>query len=202
MTKSLRLGLATLALCSTAAAGTNTTPSGGTSDVNPRRGAPAEVAIETNNWPQFRGPASDGGAVGRPLPLKWSEKENICWKTLIHDFGHSSPVVWGDQVWVTTATRDGKRLYAVCCDRVTGRIVHDTQVFEVEKPEGINSLNTYATPTPVIEEGRIYVHFGTYGTACLDTRNGQKVWDRTDLHCHAHPRPRVVANSVWQSADP
>lgn len=141
--------------------------------------APNEVA----NWPQFRGPAMNGSAVGGDLPLKWSESENIRWKTRIHDSGHSSPVVWGDQVWVTTATEEGNRLFAVCCDRATGRIVYDVEVFRVEKPESINSLNTYATPTPVIEQDRIYVHFGTYGTACLDTRSGQKLWERTDLHC-------------------
>jgi len=138
---------------------------------------------DADNWPQFRGPTSDGRAVGGDLPLKWSEKENIRWKTRIHDCGHSSPVVWGDQVWVTTATEDGKHLFAVCCDRATGRIIHDVEVFEVGKPENINSLNTYATPTPVIEEGRIYVHFGTYGTACLDTASGKKLWERADLHC-------------------
>jgi outer membrane protein assembly factor BamB len=135
------------------------------------------------DWPQFRGPTADGRAVGGDVPLQWSEQENIRWKTRIHDTGHSSPVVWGAQVWVTTATEDGKRLFAVCCDRATGRIVHDVEVFGVEKPDSINSLNTYATPTPVIEEGRIYVHFGTYGTACLDTQNGHKLWERTDLHC-------------------
>ncbi len=136
-----------------------------------------------SNWPQFRGPAADGCAVGGDLPLTWSETENMRWKTLIHDLGHSSPVIWGEQVWVTTGTEDGKRLFAVCCDRASGRIIHDVLVFEVDKPEAINSLNTYATPTAVIEDGRIYVHFGTYGTACLDTANGRKLWERTDLHC-------------------
>lgn len=139
---------------------------------------------EAANWPQFRGPAMDGSAVGGDLPLKWGESENIRWKTRIHDSGHSSPVVWGGQVWVTTATEDGRRLFAVCCDRATGRIVHDIEVFKVDEPESINSLNTYATPTPVIEQDRIYVHFGTYGTACLDTRSGRKLWERTDLHCN------------------
>ena len=141
------------------------------------------LPVKSGNWPQFRGPTGDGRAVGDDLPLQWSEKENICWKTRIHDLGHSSPVVWGEQVWVTTASEDGKRLFAVCCDRATGRIVHDIRVFDVESPESINPLNTYATPTPVIEEGRIYLHFGTYGTACLDTASGQKLWQRTDLHC-------------------
>jgi len=143
----------------------------------------AAAADGVHHWPQFRGPTADGRAVGGDLPLKWSEQENIRWKTLIHDFGHSSPVVWGEQVWVTTASEDGKRLFAVGCDRATGRIVHDVEVFAVEKPQSINTLNTYATPTPVIEEGRIYVHFGTYGTACLDTATGQKLWQRSDLHC-------------------
>lgn len=135
------------------------------------------------DWPQFRGPAADGRAVDGGLPLKWGEQDNIRWKTRLHDVGHSSPVVWGGQVWVTAATADGKRLFAVCCDRASGGVVHDVAVFEVAKPESINTLNTYATPTPVIEEGRIYVHFGTYGTACIDTGNGRKLWERTDLHC-------------------
>ena len=135
------------------------------------------------DWPQFRGPTGYGRAVGGDLPLEWSETQNIRWKTRIHDLGYSSPVVWGGQVWVTTATEDGSRIFAVCCDRATGRIVHDVQVFAVEKPEKIHAMNSYATPTPVIEEGRIYVHFGTYGTACLDTANGNKLWERTDLHC-------------------
>ena len=135
------------------------------------------------NWPQFRGPGADGRAVGGGPPLRWSEQEHIRWKTPIHDFGHSSPVVWGEKVWVTTATKDGKRLFAVACDRTTGKIVHDIPVFAVEQPEKINAQNTYATPTPMIEEGRLYVHYGTYGTACLDTKTGRKLWERLDLHC-------------------
>jgi outer membrane protein assembly factor BamB len=140
-------------------------------------------AARGGNWPQFRGPGADGRAVGGEPPLQWSEQERIRWKTPIHDHGHSSPVVWEDQVWVTTATKDGQRLFAVACDRATGRIVHDIPVFTVAQPEKINAQNTYATPTPVIEAGRLYVHFGTYGTACLDTKTGRKLWERVDLHC-------------------
>ena len=136
------------------------------------------------NWPQFRGPHGNGVSDSKGLPLTWSEKENVVWKTPIHDRGWSSPVVWGDQVWMTTATADGKKMFAVCVDRKTGAIVHDLKLFENEKPEPLgNHTNTYASPTPAVEEGRVYVHFGSYGTACLNTKTGEKLWERRDLPC-------------------
>jgi len=136
------------------------------------------------NWPQFRGPLGDGHCEAKGLPLEWSETRNVQWKTSIHDQGWSSPVIWDDQVWMTTATADGKRLYAVCVDRDTGKIVHDIPVFDVQQPQEIwGNKNGHASPTPVIEAGDVYVHFGTYGTACLDTRTGQTLWARRDLNC-------------------
>jgi outer membrane protein assembly factor BamB len=135
-------------------------------------------------WPQFLGPAGNGASAQADLPLHWSETKNVRWKTAIHDRGHSSPVVWEKQIWLTTATEEGKQLYAVCVDGDSGRVVHDVRVFDVEKPEPIAELNTYASPTPVIEAGRLYVHFGTYGTACLDTATGKTLWSRRDLHCN------------------
>ncbi len=135
-------------------------------------------------WPQFLGPDANGSTPQAGLPLTWSEAKNIRWKIAIHDRGHSSPVTWKKQIWLTTASEDGKQLYALCVDRGSGRIVHDLRVFDVEKPEPIAALNTYASPTPAIEEGRVYVHFGTYGTACLDTATGKTIWSRHDLHCN------------------
>lgn len=84
---------------------------------------------------------------------------------------------------MTTATEDGHRLFAVGVDRASGRILHDVLVFAVEHPQPIAPLNSYASPTPVIEAGRVWVHFGTYGTACLDTASGKVLWSRDDLHC-------------------
>jgi outer membrane protein assembly factor BamB len=136
-----------------------------------------------DNWPQFRGPNSTGQADASGLPLKWSEKENVRWKTAIHDKGWSSPVVWGDQVWMTTALENGKELFAVCVDRASGKVLHDVKVFDVEKPAFCIAFNSYASSTPVVEEGRVYVHFGSAGTACLDTANGKILWQRRDLHC-------------------
>jgi outer membrane protein assembly factor BamB len=136
------------------------------------------------NWPQFRGPHGDNRADDAPLPLTWSERKNIVWKTAIHDKGWSSPVIWGDQVWLTTATADGKQLFALCVDRNSGQVRHDRKVFDVDRPSEVWArYNSFASPTPVVEPGRVYVHFGTYGTACLDANTGATLWQRRDLHC-------------------
>jgi len=135
-------------------------------------------------WPAFRGPTGDGhAAASADPPVTWSETTNIRWKTPIHDKGWSSPVVWGDQVWLTTALANGKELFAVCVDRQTGKIIHDIKVFDVEKPQFCHPFNSYASSTPTIEEGRVYVHFGSAGTACLDTASGKVLWTRRDMPC-------------------
>ncbi len=147
-------------------------------------------AQDENHWNQFRGPNGDGKSVAKGLPVEFSNTQNVRWKTAIHDKGWSSPVVWGDQVWLTTAREDGKELFAVCVDLVSGEIIHDIKVFDVAEPQlDWLGLNTHATPTPVVEEGRVYVHFGSYGTACLDTKSGEKLWENRELHCDHRVRP-------------
>jgi outer membrane protein assembly factor BamB len=136
------------------------------------------------NWPEFRGPHGDGHSDATGLPLTWSETENIRWKTPIHGKAWSSPVIWGQQIWLTTATEDGKQLSALCVDRDSGQIVSDRVVFEIEKPQYCIAYNSYASSTPVIEAGRLYVHFGAHGTACLDTETGKMLWSRQDLPCN------------------
>ncbi len=135
------------------------------------------------NWPAWRGPTADGRTDATDLPLHWSETENIAWKTGIHDLGYSTPVVWGDQIWVTTAKEDGTALYAVGIDLNSGKISQDIEVFRPEKPQAINALNSYATPSATLEAGRVYVHYGTFGTACIDTASGEILWRRSDLNC-------------------
>jgi outer membrane protein assembly factor BamB len=156
-----------------------------TRDVASKR--PAKVQ---SHWNQFRGPGGDGRSLAMDLPVEFSETKNVRWKTVIHGKGYSSPVVWGNQVWLTTAREDGRELFALCVDLKSGKIIHDIKVFGVAKPQSAYSyLNSHATPTPVIEAGRIYVHFGSYGTACLDTTNGKKLWERRDFHCDHRVRP-------------
>jgi len=136
-----------------------------------------------NNWPQFRGPNGDGHSNAKGTPVEWSETKNIKWKRPIHDLGWSTPVIWGDQIWLTSATEDGHKFFAVCVDFENGKIIHDILVFTEQNPQHINSLNSYATPSPVIEKGRVYVHYGTFGTACIDTKTGKILWQRRDLNC-------------------
>lgn len=138
-----------------------------------RAGGPA-------NWPQFRGPTGQGIASGANLPVRWSERENVVWKTPLPGVGHSSPVVWADQVWVTAASPDGKVLGALCVDRETGALVHNLTVFEPREVQEIHQDNTYASPTPVIDAGRLYVHYGRYGTACIDTQSAEVLWRNKD----------------------
>ena len=137
---------------------------------------------QEKNWTQFRGGNGNGLADNENIPLKWDESV-IKWKTEIHDKGYSSPVIFGNQIWITTATADGKELYAVCIDFKTGKIIYDIKVFTPGKVESKNSLNTYATPTPCIEKGFVYVHYGSYGTACIKTSDGSIVWKVTDFYC-------------------
>jgi outer membrane protein assembly factor BamB len=157
------------------------------------------------NWPQFRGPDGDGHSDSKGLPLKWSETENVKWKTAIHDRGWSSPVIWGNQIWLTTATKDARKLYALCLDRESGRIEKDLLLYEVESPQFIHEFNSAASPTPIIEEGRVYITFGSPGTACLDTGSGKVLWQRRDLVCNhfrgAGSSPIIYKNLLIMNFD-
>src|SRR4051794_36231599 len=98
----------------------------------------------TDNWPQFRGPLGDGIAHTTGLPLAWSETNHVKWKPPIHGKAWSSPVLWGNQVWLTTATDDGRQLFAVCIDRSTGKILLDRKLFDNPNPEPLgNDVNSY-----------------------------------------------------------
>jgi len=148
------------------------------------------VAVNAEeNWPQFRGPNGDGMSDAKGLPTEWSEKENVKWKTAIHGRAWSSPVVWGNQIWMGTATEDGTYMFGICVDKQSGKIIHDIKLFHNDEPRFCHSLNSYASPTPAIEEGRVYIHFGSYGTACLDTESGKTLWTRRDLPCNHYRGP-------------
>src|SRR5215831_7868027 len=135
-------------------------------------------------WPQFRGPDGNGVSRATGLPLHWSETENVRWKTPIHGKAWSSPVVLAGRVWMTTATPDGKSLFVVAVDEASGRVVFDRKIFDVPQPQYADPFNSYASPTPVIEPGRLYVTFGSAGTAAIDIFSGKVLWTRRDLECN------------------
>jgi len=163
------------------------------------------LSIHAAEWPQWRGPDGQGHANAHDLPITFSETKNVAWRTEIPGRGWSSPVIDGNQIWLTTAielpTSETEReqrlvgntnnqplnvadkisLRAVCVDRSSGKLLHDIEVLVVSNPDPIHSLNTYASPSPVLADGLLYCHFGTYGTACVDTKSHDVVWTNDEL---------------------
>lgn len=152
------------------------------------------------DWPQWRGPAGQGIASDRPTPTHWSETENIAWKTPLHGRAWSSPVILGNEIWLTTAEEKPdtpenteRRLkantgnqplnlvgevsyFALCLDKETGKLLRDVPLLTVREPQWVHRMNSYASPTPILEPGRMYCHFGSEGTVCLDTKSGKVLW--------------------------
>jgi outer membrane protein assembly factor BamB len=147
------------------------------------------VAAGDLSWPCRNGPFQNGSATerdARGVPVEWDESsgKNIAWKVDLEGLGHSTPVIGHDRIWFTAATEDGKQQFVYAIDARTGRIVHHKLVFENAAPERLgNRVNTYASPSCVLEDDAVYVHFGTYGTARLDPQTATIVWQRRDLHC-------------------
>ena len=146
------------------------------------------ATISAEDWNQFRG-ASGNGKAPAELPLEFSESDGIAWKVPLAGKAWSSPVIWKKQIWVTNALPDGHKLWALCFDLETGKKIHDILVFDVAEPQFCIAKNSYASPTPVIEEGRIFVSFGAHGNACIDTATGKTIWERRDLQCNHYRSP-------------
>lgn len=145
-------------------------------------------ALTAADWYQFRGPTGQGHADDARLPTEWDQKKNVAWRTELPGKGWSSPVVAAGRIYVTTAvptetTPPDYSLRTICLDAKTGNIVWNVEVFTEDgktapKP---HPKNSHASPTAVVEGGRVYVHFGHMGTACLNAADGARVWANRDL---------------------
>jgi outer membrane protein assembly factor BamB len=142
-----------------------------------------------NSWPGYRGPDDNGHSRANNVPLHWSDSTHVAWKTAIPGRGWSSPVIMEGKVWITTAEPDGTNMRVIGVDAAKGTILHNITVFNHSEFQETHQLNSFASPSPVVEPGRVYVHFGTYGTACLDTRTGSKIWSRDDINCEHEVGP-------------
>ena len=136
------------------------------------------------NWTSYRGPTDQGHADGADLPVRWSESQNIAWKTPVPGKAWSSPVIWDDRIWLTSADEGGAHLSVVCVDKNSGKIVVRKELRYVVAPQYCHPFNSYASPSPAIEEGRVYVSFGSPYNACLDSKTGEPIWERTDFVCY------------------
>lgn len=129
----------------------------------------------SQDWPEFRGPSGQGHSDEHGLPLMWSETKNVKWKTAIPGKGWSSPAILADRIWLTTATEEGKSLRAISVDLKTGAILVNVELFRLKSLGALNAKNSLASPTPVLEGDRVYLHFGANGTACIN-QTGEILW--------------------------
>jgi outer membrane protein assembly factor BamB len=164
----------------------------------------APALVKAADWPEFRGPGGQGHSDATGLPIEWSATKNIAWRTEIPGKGWSSPVIAGDQIWLTYAidepiTEEEKQkklaantgnqplqvvgavhMHAVCVDRQSGKLLHDVELMVERDPQWTHALNSFASPTPVIADGKLYCHFGAHGTACLDTKSLKVLWTNNE----------------------
>ncbi|MDG2122180.1 MAG: PQQ-binding-like beta-propeller repeat protein [Verrucomicrobiales bacterium] len=134
------------------------------------------------NWTEFRGPTKQGHATGNSFPTRWSDTQNVAWKRQLPGSGWSSPIHVDGRVYLTTAdSADGPlSLRTLCLDASSGDTIWNKQVFSISDPKNIHNKNSNASPTPVFENGRLYIHFGHMGTACLNLE-GDPIWTNTGL---------------------
>ena len=136
-------------------------------------------------WPEFRGPTGQGISTATQLPLEWSATRNVVWKQPVPGSGWSSPVIARGRVFLTSGmpvAGGGPSLRALCFDAETGAPVWDVEVFATTEssPQPVHDKNSPASPTPIIDGDRIYVHFGHHGSACVDW-SGRIVWRNASL---------------------
>jgi outer membrane protein assembly factor BamB len=164
------------------------------------------VAADHEHWNQYRGPRGDGSTMA-DLPLEFAEgSPQVLWKTAISGRAWSSPVVWEDRIWLTNAPEIQNapglsdfdaipetlppaldpplKFSVVCLDAKSGEVLKDFPILDVTHPQFTHLTNSYASSTPVVEAGRLYAHYGSHGTVCVDTNTDQVLWRRTDIYCH------------------
>jgi len=140
----------------------------------------------TGDWPEFRGPSGQGISSATDVPIRWSAGTNVAWKTRIPGSGWSSPVLAGGRLYVTTAViadeSSNASLRALCLGADDGRILWDVEVLTAApaKTRSVHKKNSLASPTPIVRDNRVYVHFGHMGTAALDLE-GNVIWQQTSI---------------------
>ncbi len=143
----------------------------------------ASRAPAGGNWPCFRGPTGQGLSDETGLPLRWGASSNVAWKTEIPGEGWSSPVVWGDRVFLTTAEEKGVRCLVLCLDRASGRVLWNRHVFD-QVPGRKENKNSHATPTPCTDGERVYAVFSDGSVAAL-TFDGAIAWTNRDVRFYS-----------------
>jgi outer membrane protein assembly factor BamB len=132
--------------------------------------------MRAGDWPELRGPHGNGHCDDQEVPLHWSDTAGIAWKSAVPGLGWSTPVTHNGTIWITSARDDGASLHVVALHGKDGSLAHDIPVFVNNEPKAIHDKNSHASPSAVVRDDRVYVHFGTYGTACIDAVHGTVLW--------------------------
>jgi outer membrane protein assembly factor BamB len=142
---------------------------------------PVAVAGDSKKeWTQFLGAGGRGHSLCRP-PLEWTEEKNVAWKIEVPGEGHSSPLIKDGRIWLTCSDKGGHSLRVVCLASASGAVVHDIEVFHPVKPLDAGRENSHATPTPILDQDRVYAHFPSAGTACLSATSGEILWKNAEV---------------------
>ena len=169
------------------------------------------VSAAAEEWTEFRGPAGNGHSTVTGLPTQWSETENVAWRIEVPGKGWSSPICFQKRLYLTTAVpvekpENGQSLHTLCYDAHSGELIWDREIFVTDgkRSAKIHPKNSYASPTPLTDGKRLFVHFGTHGTACLDLE-GKILWQNNELiYAHVHGSggsPVLVDNKLIMSCD-
>lgn len=145
----------------------------------------ADDDTAATQWTEFRGPTAMGTAFSDALPLRWSNQKNVTWKVAIPGHGLSSPVISGQTVWLTTADPDQSSLHVLRLDLQSGELLSDTKVFDHDNLWAIHWKNSHASPTPLLHDDMCFVHFGSHGTAALNS-SGTILWTQRLPYYHHH----------------
>jgi len=138
--------------------------------------AAAAPGLLAGNWPQWRGPDGNGVSSEKNLPVKWSTNENVRWRTPLPERGNSSPIIWGNRVFVTQAVGGENRRTIMCFDRKDGKLLWQSGVTYTDR-EPTQRDNPYCAATPVTDGERVIASFGSAGLYCTDME-GKKLWHR------------------------
>ena len=165
--------------------------------------AMSTVSAGQTDWPGWRGPNGDGHSSETNLPITWN-RDSILWRTALPGSGQSSPVVWGNRIFLTTAIGEGRERQILCVNRTDGRTLWIKTVWKGE-PERIHKMNSWATPTCATDGKRVYAFFGRGGGLSCYTVDGAPVWHK-DLGRFKSPwgtsaSPVLVGNVVIQNCD-
>ncbi len=161
------------------------------------------------DWSEFRGPGGQGHSDAKNVPVKWSANKNIAWKSELPGIGWSSPIIVGSRIYLTTAIperKDNYTLHALCVNVDDGKILWDVEVFGEQKgkPARMHKKNSHASPSPIFEDGKVYVHFGHDGTACLNAEDGKTIWKTNIEYSPVHGNggsPIIVDDLLIFSCD-